>query len=293
MLPADPCSGVHADLLSLLRSYDPDIVAGHIPLLEDEAHLNPAIAEQVMARYGPSGARRQDLWRHLSTQTIDPGPWDDVAQQADAWCSPFKGIHQDARSFAAQEFVPLARQADSYEYLTVMAPAPGEQLLTLDLSRADPVVALMIESRTGALDAHDQARLQPVELAVQQADLEPLVRMAMTGQTLLSGWDPGPLYLAAVGAAATGAPPVLSGEQFMQRTPFARTRRWLTPVYTSAAAPPPVVCVIGDTAADHALALLCDRLFLRAAWLPLSVLHDVKLGAAARLGIYELSPVGP
>jgi hypothetical protein len=36
------------------------------------------------------------------------------------------------------------------------------------------------------------------------------------------------------------------------------------------------------------MAVLCDRLFLRAAWVPLSVLQDRKLAAAARLGIYEL-----
>ena len=53
-----------------------------------------------------------------------------------------------------------------------------------------------------------------------------------------------------------------------------------------------VVCVIGDTAADHALAVLCDRLFHRAGWIPLSKSwQDQNLASAARLGIYELGHV--
>jgi len=289
ILPADRAASGNPDLLGLVRSYDPDIIAGHIPFVEDETHL-----DGTAARLGTSGGGVHDprVQRHLLTQTIDAGPWDDVAQLADAWCSPFKGIHQDARSFAEYEVVPLVRQADSYQYLTVIPPMPDQPpLVTLDLSGVDPVVALMIESRTGALDTHDQARLQPVQLPVDDADLGHLIRMAITGQTRLAGWDPGPRYLTAVDAAATGGSSALSGEQFMQRTPFARTRRWLTPVRTFAAAPPPVVCVIGDAAADHALAVACDRLFHRAGWIPLSVLQDEKLTRAARLGIYELGHI--
>ena len=289
VLPADRDASDNPDLLGLVRSYDPDVIAGHSPLVEDEAHLDGAAGGSAASG---GGVRDPDVLRHLLTQAIEVGPWDDVARQADAWCSPFKGIHQDARAFAGHQVIPLARQADSYQYLTVLPPTPGQSpFVTLDLSGVDPVVALMIESRTGALDSHDHAALQPVELPVKDSDLGHLIRIAITGQARLSGWDPGPRYLAAVGAAASGGPSALSGEQLMDCTPFARTRRWLIPVRPFASAPPPVVCVIGDAPADHALAVLCDRLFHRAGWIPLSVMRDEKLASAARLGLYELGHI--
>ena len=288
ILPGERAADGDPDLLGLIRSYDPDIIAGHVPLVEDETHIDRA-AEQGDDGNGP---RDPAVLRHMLTQAIDVGPWDDVARLADAWCSPFKGVHQDARVFAAREVVHVARQADSYPYLTLMPPLMDRSpLVTLDLSSVDPVVALMIETRTGAFDVHDQAALRPIGLRVEDADLKDLVRIAVTGQARLVGWDPGPRYLAALGAAVTGGPSALSAEQFMQRTPFARTREWLIDARTSGAAPPPVVCVIGDTAADHALAVLCDRLFHRAGWIPLSVWQDQNLASAARLGIYELGHV--
>ncbi len=287
IVPVERAASGNGYLLGLIRSYDPDIIAGHVPLVEDETHDDGA-AERGN---DSNGARDPAVLRHILTQAIDAGPWDDIARQADEWCSPFKGIHQDARLFPAHEVVHLAREADSYPYLTVMPPADQSPLVTLDLSEVDPVVALMIESRTGALDVHDQARLRQVALRVEDADLRDLVRMAITGQVRLAGWDPGPRYLAALGAAATGGQSALSAEQFMQRTPFARTRQWLTVARISAAAPPPVLCVIGDTAADHALAVLCDRLFHRAGWIPMSIWNDQKLASAAKLGIYELGHI--
>ena len=134
----------------------------------------------------------------------------------------------------------MARQADSYPYLTLMPPPVNRSLLvTLDLSSVDPVVALMIETRTGAFDVYDQAALRPIALPVEDADLKDLVRIAVTGQTRLAGWDPGPRYLAALGAAVTGGPSALSAEHFMQRTPFAWTREWLhRRPHASGAAPP-------------------------------------------------------
>jgi hypothetical protein len=285
ILPAEYGAGGDLDLLGLIRSYDPDIIAGHVPLAEDAMRIDQG-AEQ-----GDDGNGAGDLaaLRHLLTQTVDVGPWDDIARLADAWCSPFRGVHQDARAFAAHEVVHMARQADSYPYLTVMPPLVDRSaLVTLDLSEVDPLVALMIESRTGAFDVHDQAALRQVALPVEDSDLKDLARLAITGQPRLTGWDPGPRYQAALGVAVTGGPSALSAEQFMQRTPFARTREWLTAARISGAAPPPVVCVIGDTAADHALAVLCDRLFHRAGWVPMSVWRDQNLATAVKVGIAEL-----
>jgi hypothetical protein len=288
ILPAGRTAHGDPDLSGLIRSYDPDIIAGHVPLVEDETHIDRA-AEQGD---DGTGARDPAVLRHILTQAIDVGPWDDIARLADAWCSPFKGVHQDAKVFKAHEVVHMARQDESYPYLTLMPPLVDRSpLVTLDLSSVDPVVALMIETRTGAFDVHDQAELRSIALPVEDADLKDLVRIAVTGQARLAGWDPGQRYQAALGVAVTGGASALSAEQFMQRTPFARTREWLIDARTSGAAPPPAVGVIGDTAADHALAVLCDRLFHRAGWIPLSVWQDQNLASAARLGIYELGHV--
>jgi hypothetical protein len=289
VFPAEQAVTGNSDLLGLVRVYDPDIIAGHVPLVEDRNHSDGTAAGPGNGNSGPNDTA---LRRHVLNQTIEADPWDDVAELADAWCSPFKGVHQDARSFAGYEVVRFARQADSYQYLTVM-PQLADQppLVILDLSEVDPVVALMIESRIGSLDLYDRERLHPVELRAESADLVSLVLMAITGEARLAGWDPGSRYLAPVGAAASSGSAALSGDQLAQRTPFARTRLWLTPIRPSAVPPPPVVCVIGDTAADHALAVLCDRVFHRAGWIPLSVLHDRELAAAARLGMYGLGHI--
>jgi hypothetical protein len=291
ILPAGNGGGDASDLLSLVRAYDPDVIAASVPLLEDLAHFDSSVEERARRWQEHTGVDDPDAWERISAQTADSGPWDDVARWADAWCSPLKGHHQGARSLAAHEVVPVARRADSYPDFAVIPQLPGERVLTLDLSGAEPHVALMIESRLGSLDAADQARTQAVEIPVHNSDLAHLVRVAITGQARFSGWDLDARYLAAIGAAASGGPPARAGEQaetYMQDMPFARTCRWLTRVRTVAATPPPAVCVVGDTAADHALAMLCDRVFFSGAWIPLSILTGGPLASAARLGIYEL-----
>ena len=78
ILPAERAADGDPDLLGLIRSYDPDIIAGHVPLVEDETHLDRA-AEQGD---DGNGARDPTVLRHIITQAIDVGPWDDIARLA-------------------------------------------------------------------------------------------------------------------------------------------------------------------------------------------------------------------
>jgi hypothetical protein len=257
VLPADNGGEEVPDLLYLVRAYDPDVIAASVPLLEDLACFDSSVVEWAMRWQENTGVDDPDAWERISAQSADCGPWDDVARWADTWCSPLKGHQQDARSLAAHEIAPMARRAESYPDSAVIPHVPGERVLTVDLSRAEPAVALMVESRLGALDAADRVRLQAIEVPVLESDLAHLVRVAMTGQARFSEWDLHARYMAAVGAVAPGEPPGQAGaqdEKYMQDMPFARASRWLTRVRTVAATPPPAVCVVGDAAADHALA---------------------------------------
>jgi hypothetical protein len=67
---------------------------------------------------------------------------------------------------------------------------------------------------------------------------------------------------------------------------MARARRWTTKVQTGEV---PVVCVVGDTAEDHALAVLCDRLFHHGAWVPWTLLEqDTREQKAAKLALHSV-----
>lgn len=81
-------------------------------------------------------------------------------------------------------------------------------------------------------------------------------------------------------------PALLTAEEFLDATPMARARRWTVRVQTGEV---PVVCVVGDTAEDHALAVLCDRLFHHGAWVPWTLLErDTREQKAAKLAMHSL-----
>jgi len=288
-LPVDSKGTAQADLLRVVRAYDPDYIAGHTPIMEDVAHGDPSVSKRAVHQARIVDESDAEAWDRISVQPLDDESWEELARQVDAWCSPLKGLHQDVRSFPADEICPFPRQGEAGREIAVIPPLPDERIFTLDLSGVDSTLALMIESRVGAFDARDRGTLHPIELPVENEDLVHLVRLAITGEAPRA-WDLHTRYLTACGVAITGQPPsALTGEQYLQDTPFARTRRWLVQVRMAGASKPPVLCVVGDTATDHALAMLCDRLFHRAAWVPLSLLRqDDHLGRAARSAVHRL-----
>jgi hypothetical protein len=288
VLPVDEAGEAPRPLLDLLRAYDPDMVAGHVPILADLAEADPGVIDKAVGRFANAGESPEEAWERLSAEPLQGDGWDKLAVQVDAWCSPSKGLDQDASSYAPREVRWFERHPETDREFAVMPWMGDDKTFLLDLSSVDPALALMIETRVGALDPKARDRRHPVELPVEDEDLPHLVRLAITGEARDERWDLHTRYLTAIGVAVTGQPPAaLTGEEYLANTPFARTRRWLTQVRT--APEPPIVCVIGDTAADHALAVLCDRLFHHGAWVPLGLLNqDDSIGRSAKVSVYSL-----
>ena len=69
IVPVERAASGNGYLLGLIRSYDPDIIAGHVPLVEDETHDDGA-AERGN---DSNGARDPAVLRHILTQAIDAG----------------------------------------------------------------------------------------------------------------------------------------------------------------------------------------------------------------------------
>jgi hypothetical protein len=83
VLPADNGGEEEPDLLRLVRAYDPDVIAASVPLLEDLAHFDGGVVEWAMRWQENTGVDDPDAWEHISAQSVDSGPWDDVARWAD------------------------------------------------------------------------------------------------------------------------------------------------------------------------------------------------------------------
>ncbi|MER7179119.1 hypothetical protein ABT404_06495 [Streptomyces hyaluromycini] len=249
-------------LLPLLRLYDPDHVAGLLPTLADAAHMDPSSVDQVLAQYAAGGEDREATWQRLRSLSLQTPGGAGLADQVDSWCSPFKGVHQDQRRFQADNIVHLDQAHGSCGSLATVPALPGEPVFTFDLSGVDPVVALMVESRIGAVSEDAQSEREVVELPVREEDLPALIHLAVTGAPR-PGWDP-----AGRCATAEGRTPAA----VIASTPFAHAARWTTRMI--AVPPAPTVWVVGESAEDHALAMLCDRLYRHAVWIPPRLLAD-------------------
>jgi hypothetical protein len=250
-------NGAIAEELSpMLRAYDPDHVAVHALTVADLAVEQPGIADRLVDQYALSGEARDETWARISTEQLIPdGPWDALAAQVDGWCSPSKGLRQEARAFDQTEVGSLHRDDKPGLDLSLMPATPGEPVYTLDLAAVDPLIALMVESRVGVLPAGARQGVNVIELPVLDEDLPALVKLAVTGE-VDGAWDLHNRYVTATGIAATPQPPsALSGDAYLAGTPFARTRRSLAKV-TVGLPPASTVCVVGDSAEDHALAVL-------------------------------------
>ncbi|MGW3291392.1 hypothetical protein ACWDR3_42870 [Streptomyces sp. NPDC001002] len=274
-------------LLPLLRPYDPDHVAVLLPTLADVAHMDPTVVNRVLTQFAVPGEDSDVTWRRVSSLSLQPLGWEGVADQVDSWCSPFKGVHRDQQRFKARNIISLEHSHDSRRSLATVPALPSGPVFTLDLSGVDAAVALMVESRIGAVHPDARRGLDLVELSVEEEDLPALVHLAITG-TPRAGWDLASRYRGAVGG---GASDDLTPDEFMASTPFAHAARWTTqPVFYP---PKPVVWVVGETAEDHALAMLCDRLYQHAAWIPLRLLEEGgPLARAVKGALYTFQGVG-
>jgi hypothetical protein len=290
IVPLDDHGTIADPLLPMLRVCDPDHVVVHALTIADLAVEQPDIVDRLVEKAGLQGEAPEETWARLSREQLHfAGSWDALAAQVDGWCCPFKGLQQEARTFDQME-VGILQRDDRDPSLA--EARPGDVTYTLDMASVDPMMALMVESRVGALAADARRGRNVVELPVQDEDLPALVRLAITGE-VDPGWDLHRRYLTATGVAMTAPPPnALPGDHYLARTPFARTCQWLAKV--SIGWPPPArICVVGDTAEDHALAVLCDRVFDHGAWVPLSLLReDSGVGRAARRAVRRLPWLG-
>jgi hypothetical protein len=288
ILPIDDHGAIPRCLLPLLRAYDPDRVAVHAMTVGDLAVADPRVVDRLVERYGLEGETPDATWARIADEPIRDRPSELAAEQIDGWCSPFKGLQQDASAFNRTQFNFLHRDGQPGGGFSLLPGVQDEVVFTLSLVSVDPFLALAVESRVGALAQGARQDLHVIELPVLDEDLPALVGLAITGEVSPGGWDLHRRYLTTLGLAVTGEPPsAVSGADYLAGTPFARTLRGLTKVGT--AEPPPTVCVIGDTPEDHALGMLCDRVFQHGAWVPMRLLTEPgRLGRAARLALLRL-----
>jgi hypothetical protein len=283
-------SGVMNEVLArFMRAYDPDRIAWHALVLADLAHESPEDYGKTAQRPASKEEIPDDEWQELSGAPVSDQNWYEFAEQMDAYCSPFKGLDQGMRRFRPNDVLWLDRSGKLERALNSISDTPDRRTLALDLSQVDPTVALMIETRIGSMDSVGRKGRKVIELPVMEDDLPDLVRLAITGTVRPQAWDLQARYVAAVDRIYPSDPD-LTVEQFLAESPCARSGQSTIKVQTLF--PPRVVCVVGETADDHALALLCDRLFHHAAWVPTHlVLETGPLRAAVRTALYALRHV--
>jgi hypothetical protein len=196
---------------------------------------------------------------------------EDVATVSD-WCSPFPGSHGfHPCAFRGQAvgrpLVPLAAFPDAWD----------SEVADLDLSRVDPVLALMVTMRTGTLnDAGDLPDgCKPRLLTATPDDVPALAELALTGTAETRPSPSGSEVRHMRGLHAAPGVPAVSGISPVQ--PLERTMHGMRRLVDTR--PRPWIVVAGDTCADFCFALACDRLLGGATWLPLSRLPAPVLDA--------------
>ena len=283
------------DMLRLLKNYDPDVFMNHTPTVGEVSEIDPSAIEKVRSGLNLSNDEFAKLWPNIREQIAGNGErHQSLAGQLDEWCSPFSGISTDANTFDATHFGSIrTRGSGPSSSITYLA---GDQLhpdvYALDLSEVDPDLALIIESRIGSPAYASDKTFNIIRLPVESEQLPMLVDMAITGQIHPGGWDPEQAYVKSRCTAQREPHVALNEKTFFEQTPFGKTQVGL--VKAQSTQQPTTVCVIGETANDHALALLCDRLFTCAAWLPTGrVTSSDKIGRGMRDSIRRLQLRNP
>lgn len=83
------------------------------PTLADTAHMAPSVVSRVVTRYAAAGEDSDAAWRRLSSEVLRSAGWDGFVGRVDAWCSPFKGVHQDQQRFKAHDIFHLGYASTS------------------------------------------------------------------------------------------------------------------------------------------------------------------------------------
>src|SRR6266545_6030925 len=91
--PLNGSRAIAEQLLPMVRAYDPDHVAIDALTLADVLAEQPGFDDHMLDEQG----------------FPDETPEDTLAAQVDSWCSPFKGLRQEARTFDEREVGILRR----------------------------------------------------------------------------------------------------------------------------------------------------------------------------------------
>jgi hypothetical protein len=285
--PLGESGAVSEVLASVARAYDPDYIAVHVPILADLAHDDPEVIGKAVEERVRRGEDRDEVWQELRTRHLAFEGLDVLAEQASTYFSPFKGLLPEERSFSAGDIIWLHRNGDSTRHLTTFNDAPDRPTFVLNMSEVDPAIALMLESRIGSIDGANREGREIIELPVLEEDLPAILSLAITGSVRLFTWNLQARYMT-VRDQTHASEPDLTVERFLADSPFEHSGQSTIKAQTSYPEPP-IVCVIGETAEDHALALLCDRYFQRAAWIPTHLIADgAPLREAVRVALYSL-----
>ena len=242
--------GPHPAFRPVIRAFDPDWVTAYQTTSAD------------LPEAGDGG-----FW-------VREVPDADVATMA-GWCSPYPG---------RSGFYPWASRGQAiHSPLVPMAAFPEawqREVLDLDLSQVDPLLALMVAMRTGTLN--DVGDLpgggRPRLLTALGQDVPALSEVALTGRAERRPSPVSSQVRHMRGLHAGPGVPLTQGISPVQ--PLERTRHGLQRLRPVLGRPAPWVVVVGDTCADFCFALACDRLLGGAAWLPLPRLPDAVLDAA-------------
>lgn len=88
-----------ASLLSLLRLYDPDLVAGHVQVVADLEVVAPQRATELKKAYSQEPGANEQVLGQLMDEPLPGRSWDELAAVINAWCSPFKGVDQSTQDY--------------------------------------------------------------------------------------------------------------------------------------------------------------------------------------------------
>jgi hypothetical protein len=284
LVPVAKDSGTAAaDLLPLLRLYDPDYVGGHMRTVGDLGQ-DPDTKAKIIAKHRFEGESEEQTWSRLRLERLINDNWDDFAAQVDAWCSPYRGTQQESTTFRPQHLDWPARNGQSRRHLLTVPVTPEARVIVFDLTQVDPLVGLMVETRIGSVDEVVRDDSKIVRIPVNDDDLPKLITLAITGTT--TGWELHDRNQDTGGPLSTPEPSSeLTISELMADSPYGHTARWTTSV--TSAYEPPVVCVIGDQPEDHALAVMADRIFRHGAWVPKKILGSER-SSVVKLAIHRL-----
>ena len=199
---------------------------------------------------------------------------DDHLEMVSGWCSPFP---------STDGFWPPASRGEAVHQplvpLTAFPEAWQQQVIDLDLSEVDQLLALMVTMRIGTLgDAVDLPGPSLRRLPANEADIPALSELAVTGAPRVRSSAPDSQVRHMSGLHAGPHIPLIQGISPLQ--PLQRTSHGMSRLRPIQARPEPWIIVIGDTCADFCFALACDRLVGGATWLPLPRIPDTVLDAA-------------